>query len=205
MHQGALRFRYHDGGEPARQLRNYAIAAKWLESQQFLVLPVRIELTTSPLPRGCSTTELRQRSSGEGCANHGRKRRDPCHKGGGGRKRVSDAQLSPARTLPWRGRVGDHRVSDVSWGGVNLFARTHPTPTLATLVSTLPLQGRVGAHGSGKPLQMLLRGCAGVLPGRQFHQHLLDPLGGEVLLRQRHAAAEGLGVARDQAIVEREE
>jgi hypothetical protein len=24
------------------------------------VLPVRIELTTSPLPRGCSTTELRQ-------------------------------------------------------------------------------------------------------------------------------------------------
>ena len=27
----------------------------------FLVLPVRIELTTSPLPRGCSTTELRQR------------------------------------------------------------------------------------------------------------------------------------------------
>src|SRR5262249_27677430 len=27
----------------------------------FVVLPVRIELTTSPLPRGCSTTELRQR------------------------------------------------------------------------------------------------------------------------------------------------
>src|SRR5262249_44815635 len=26
----------------------------------FLVLPVRIELTTSPLPRECSTTELRQ-------------------------------------------------------------------------------------------------------------------------------------------------
>jgi hypothetical protein len=25
-----------------------------------LVLPVRIELTTSPLPRECSTTELRQ-------------------------------------------------------------------------------------------------------------------------------------------------
>src|SRR5215212_4890729 len=34
-----------------------------------LVLPVRIELTTSPLPRGCSTTELRQRSSGERRAN----------------------------------------------------------------------------------------------------------------------------------------
>src|ERR1700751_1111990 len=27
-----------------------------------LVLPVRIELTTSPLPRECSTTELRQRA-----------------------------------------------------------------------------------------------------------------------------------------------
>ena len=29
-----------------------------------MVLPVRIELTTSPLPRGCSTTELRQRAKG---------------------------------------------------------------------------------------------------------------------------------------------
>src|SRR5436853_4213606 len=29
-----------------------------------LVLPVRIELTTSPLPRGCSTTELRQHLRG---------------------------------------------------------------------------------------------------------------------------------------------
>jgi hypothetical protein len=31
-----------------------------------MVLPVRIELTTSPLPRGCSTTELRQRSQKRG-------------------------------------------------------------------------------------------------------------------------------------------
>jgi hypothetical protein len=28
----------------------------------WMVLPVRIELTTSPLPRECSTTELRQRA-----------------------------------------------------------------------------------------------------------------------------------------------
>jgi hypothetical protein len=28
-----------------------------------MVLPVRIELTTSPLPRGCSTTELRQQDA----------------------------------------------------------------------------------------------------------------------------------------------
>ncbi len=34
----------------------------------FLVLPVRIELTTSPLPRECSTTELRQRPVGQGRA-----------------------------------------------------------------------------------------------------------------------------------------
>ena len=36
-----------------------------------MVLPVRIELTTSPLPRGCSTTELRQRvlnrNAGDAC------------------------------------------------------------------------------------------------------------------------------------------
>src|SRR4051795_4507404 len=33
-------------------------------AMMFLVLPVRIELTTSPLPRECSTTELRQRRAG---------------------------------------------------------------------------------------------------------------------------------------------
>ena len=31
-----------------------------------MVLPGRIELTTSPLPRGCSTTELRQRRYSRG-------------------------------------------------------------------------------------------------------------------------------------------
>src|SRR5262245_56603064 len=35
-----------------------------------VVLPVRIELTTSPLPRGCSTTELRQRRAGGENAGH---------------------------------------------------------------------------------------------------------------------------------------
>ena len=35
----------------------------YLIFKENLVLPVRIELTTSPLPRGCSTTELRQRIS----------------------------------------------------------------------------------------------------------------------------------------------
>src|SRR5215467_2237961 len=44
-----------------------------------VVLPVRIELTTSPLPRGCSTTELRQRRPD--CENGDwRERADPCHR-----------------------------------------------------------------------------------------------------------------------------
>ena len=41
----------------------------------FLVLPDRIELSTSPLPRECSTTELRQRSDVRDCGV-------PCHRGG---------------------------------------------------------------------------------------------------------------------------
>jgi hypothetical protein len=35
---------------------------KLIEPVYKLVLPVRIELTTSPLPRECSTTELRQQA-----------------------------------------------------------------------------------------------------------------------------------------------
>ena len=44
------------GGKGSRRL-----AKRWT-CWAFLVLLVRIELTTSPLPRGCSTTELQQRS-----------------------------------------------------------------------------------------------------------------------------------------------
>jgi hypothetical protein len=47
--------------------------------QELLVLPVRIELTTSPLPRGCSTTELRQRPEE---MNALKNRGDHCHMGG---------------------------------------------------------------------------------------------------------------------------
>jgi hypothetical protein len=52
-----------------------------------------------------------------------------------------------SNTLPWRGRVGEHRAKrDARRGGVNLANnnKDHPTPPLATLVATLPLQGRVG-------------------------------------------------------------
>jgi hypothetical protein len=42
-----------------------------------MVLPDRIELSTSPLPRECSTTELRQQA--RGTLNSGPKRRALCH------------------------------------------------------------------------------------------------------------------------------
>jgi hypothetical protein len=47
-----------------------------------LVLPVRIELTTSPLPRECSTTELRQQARANARVSEKVElRRDPCHRG----------------------------------------------------------------------------------------------------------------------------
>ena len=51
-------------------------------STSFLVLPDRIELSTSPLPRECSTTELRQRRPWRRCPR-GRRREagQTCHKG----------------------------------------------------------------------------------------------------------------------------
>src|SRR4051812_5932389 len=52
---------------------------------------------------------------------------------------------------------------------------------------------------------MLLGPGSGVLPRRQLEQHLLDPLGREILLGERHAAVEGLRIAGDQAVLEPEE
>jgi hypothetical protein len=40
--------------------KDQAAAGLTVNDVERLVLPVRIELTTSPLPRECSTTELRQ-------------------------------------------------------------------------------------------------------------------------------------------------
>src|SRR6266481_3648139 len=46
-----------------------------------MVLPDRIELSTSPLPMECSTTELRQRAPDTGLGQKGPyKAADPCHK-----------------------------------------------------------------------------------------------------------------------------
>ena len=63
----------------------------------FMVLPVRIELTTSPLPRGCSTTELRQRGPRQknriACSRAGG---DPCHKP----RRGASARRIPSAASP---------------------------------------------------------------------------------------------------------
>src|SRR4051812_36381311 len=51
-----------------------------------LVLPDRIELSTSPLPMECSTTELRQHAPDDEnpAEKASRQRADPCHRGGAG-------------------------------------------------------------------------------------------------------------------------
>ena len=95
----------------------------------FVVLPVRIELTTSPLPRGCSTTELRQRrpacenpamQSGRGCGRslpQGRKWR---------KRAPRPAQRPRRRSSPQRpfGVIPTHERS--SEGRAEGEARTPP-------------------------------------------------------------------------------
>ena len=66
-----------------------------------MVLPGRIELTTSPLPRECSTTELRQRKACENAIIPMRKAGDPCHRRGVQRKRAA-AYRRPLRRLKAR-------------------------------------------------------------------------------------------------------
>src|SRR6185437_13151726 len=46
------------------QRQPYAVDISLILLHLGMVLPDRIELSTSPLPRGCSTTELRQRRKG---------------------------------------------------------------------------------------------------------------------------------------------
>jgi hypothetical protein len=78
----------------------------------FLVLPGRIELTTSPLPRGCSTTELRQQEPG---ARHkrGPEAAGNCHKGWRGarivrpRPRIVLPSCGPGEIACGAGVAGD--------------------------------------------------------------------------------------------------
>jgi hypothetical protein len=59
-----------------------------MKANMRMVLPVRIELTTSPLPRGCSTTELRQQPD----EMNALKTRRSLPYGGNARKRGSPAR-----------------------------------------------------------------------------------------------------------------
>jgi hypothetical protein len=75
------------------RLRSEAAHAKTFDPSFLLVLRERIELSTSPLPRECSTTELPQhagRSKRHGNDIIARRRRVPCHMGRG-----------PASTQPY--------------------------------------------------------------------------------------------------------
>jgi hypothetical protein len=76
-----------------------------------MVLPDRIELSTSPLPMECSTTELRQHVPGlrESAEKASTRRADPCHKAGG-RASAGTSLLSPPR----RQESGPGAVSDES-------------------------------------------------------------------------------------------
>ena len=90
-----------------------------------LVLPGRIELTTSPLPRGCSTTELRQQKSGavrrvapEAGGN--------CHKGSQG-ARIVRPLYGPARNrLRMRAGVRARAVSALASGSAAALLRARP-------------------------------------------------------------------------------
>ncbi|ETR78992.1 hypothetical protein X566_05705 [Afipia sp. P52-10] len=55
-----------------------------------------------------------------------------------------------------------------------------------------PFPSAASGGGDREPRQMHLRLGGRVLPGGELEQHLLDPLGGKILLRQRHAAVEHL-------------
>ena len=86
--------------------------------RHLMVLPGRIELTTSPLPRGCSTTELRQRAAGEIDRN---RRAILCHKESAGARTalhrrkasgggVAFSRLSSRPSAPSRAHSGPRGV-----------------------------------------------------------------------------------------------
>jgi hypothetical protein len=89
-----------------------------------LVLPVRIELTTSPLPRECSTTELRQRLGRQTAkANDGvssGKASFPCHKGKSG----ASAGLTAALAVRQRMFPAKHALGLDPMGGYRFAERT---------------------------------------------------------------------------------
>src|SRR5262245_6529346 len=90
---------------PSRRLeREIHCAANTSDLSNFLVLPVWIEHTTSPLPRGCSTTELRQQvCAATGCG--GVKRGGNCHTlPGDARRRLQVATPGDRPIMPRDGK-----------------------------------------------------------------------------------------------------
>jgi hypothetical protein len=83
------------------------------------VLPDRIELSTSPLPMECSTTELRQRArTRESAKRPPTRRADPCHKApfrASTRAARGTLKLAPKSALSARGllQLGQLRADPV--------------------------------------------------------------------------------------------
>src|SRR5215203_4918225 len=108
-----------------------------------MVLPVRIELTTSPLPRGCSTTELRQLGAWRvgntlrpGClARQAEGRRvGSAETGTPHRLRVFLHRLSPGRVRYWRRRGrGETRRRPTNTDNVTENARVDHSGTARRL------------------------------------------------------------------------
>jgi hypothetical protein len=116
-----------------------------------MVLPVRIELTTSPLPRGCSTTELRQLGAWRvgntlrpGClARQAEGRRvGSAEPGTPHRLRVFLHRLSPGRDRYWRRRgQGETRRRPTNTCNVTENVRADHSGTVRRLVRN-SLRGR---------------------------------------------------------------
>jgi hypothetical protein len=116
--------------------RMFLAAEKSLEASilraLLMVLPGRIELTTSPLPRGCSTTELRQQESGairSGAPEAG----GNCHKGWR-RARI----VRPRSALMWPGAKSPDAGSAGRDGSRGAAVRVGLAPGPPGSVSPLP-------------------------------------------------------------------
>jgi hypothetical protein len=103
------------------------------------VLPDRIELSTSPLPRECSTTELRQ----QGAAGAPPEARGNCHKGWQGARKV------PRDRAGRRGRRRHAAPAPLRRGGAMRLSRWPLAD--ATAVLPLPLAGEGGEGAAAAP------------------------------------------------------
>jgi hypothetical protein len=135
-----------------------------------MVLPVRIELTTSPLPRGCSTTELRQRPPRRAHTGTATRARGNCHRGWDGARiaafgwRVSLKIGAAPSPLPPAGEVVRSLPSASSGGRIGRVGerwphlRTLPF-VVRPLTPTLSRKGRGGDAPASRHKSMNLPNC----------------------------------------------